>query len=114
MINIEIKPAAGQDSGQYRSFGHARDRNICEAVTVIANCLAANLNNTWEVRVKGVEEDGRISLWWDKADRKGKGLPRANLAAGFAYTGLRALAKEYPDEVNVRWIRGGMKKGEEK
>ena len=107
MINIEIKPAVGQDGGWYRATGHAAKGHeaVCEAVTVIANCLAANLQNTWDVRSDGTAEDGRCSIWWARSDRKGRGLARANLAAGFAYTGLRALAREYPEDVTVKWIR---------
>ena len=107
MIRIEICHAHGGIGGYYHSVGHAGAGNekICLAVTAIEECLAANLEGTWNVRTRRTAESGTYSLWWNKTDRYGKGLPRANSAAGFAYNGLKALARQYPEIVKVEWRR---------
>lgn len=105
MIEIEIMPAARGAGGSYVAIGHAEKGRelVCNAVTVIEECLCANLDNTWNIRLTRRKTEGRYELRWNKSDRKGAGLPRANLAAGFAYTGLKALAAQYPDQVKVKW-----------
>jgi uncharacterized protein YsxB (DUF464 family) len=103
MVIISITPAHGGQSGMYRAVGHAGTERICTAVTAIEECLAANLDNTWNIRCRRSVGDGSYELTWNKTDRSGKGLPRANLAAGFAYNGLKALAAEYPNAVRVQW-----------
>lgn len=105
MIEIEIMPAARGSDGHYIATGHAGEGNdlVCNAVSVIEECLAANLDNTWNIRMTRRMANGKYELRWNKSDRKGAGIPRANLAAGFAYTGLKALAKSYPDIVTVKW-----------
>lgn len=107
MIDIEIKPAYGMDCGYYHAKGHARPghEDVCLAVTTIENCLAANLESTWDIKADGTADPGNARIWWKKDDRKGRGLERANQAAYFAYTGLRALAKAYPEDVTVKWRR---------
>lgn len=105
MIQIVITPAHSGHGGLYRAIGHAgegEDR-ICTAVTAIEECLAANLENTWNVRYRRSAGKGTYELTWNKTDRPGKGIPRANQAAGFAYNGLKALAAQYPDVVHVQW-----------
>ena len=105
MINIEIMPAARGAAGYYISEGHAGDgmSHLCNAVTAIEGCLEANLKNTWSIRVdlKTNETSGGCQMRWRKTDREGKSLHRANQAAGFAYTGLKALAEEYPDIIHI-------------
>lgn len=115
MIHIEILPAYGAQNGYYRATGHAAEgkEQICTAVTAIEECLAANLENVWNLRLERKAEKGRYTLRWWKSDRQGKGIPRANSAAGFAYTGLRALAKTYPDELKVEWKRPEIEKRRE-
>jgi len=105
MIEIEIMPAFRSDGGYLLARGHAAQGHelICNTVTAIEDCLAANLANTWHLRVRRTTEKGRYELRWNKADRKGAGLRRANDAAGFAYTGLKALAAQYPEDVHVTW-----------
>ena len=108
MIRIEIMPAARGNSGYYKAEGHAapgKELAVCNAVTVIGNCLAANLKDAWHIHVSGKAEPGLMVIRWNKSDRKGVGLQRANLAAGFAYNGVKALAAQYPDEVKVVWRR---------
>ena len=105
MIEIEIMPAFRSDGGYLMARGHAEKGHelVCNAVTVIEDCLAANLANTWSLKVRRKVEKGRYELRWNKADRQGKSLHRANSAAGFAYTGLKALAAQYPEDVHVTW-----------
>ena len=107
MINIEITPATRVTDGVYLAVGHAGAGRelICNSVSVIEECLCANLDNTWNIRVYRSLDKGHYELRWRKTDRRGDGLRRANEAAGFAYTGLKALAKKYPDEVAVKWLR---------
>lgn len=107
MIEIEIRPAYRGSGGCYRSMGHASKGKelVCNSVTAIENCLAANLKDAWNIRADGKAEPGLCVIRWNKSDRKGAGLQRANLAAGFAYNGLKELAKKYPDEVKVMWKR---------
>lgn len=107
MIDIEIKPAYGMDDGYLTAKGHASPGReaVCEAVTVIENCLAANLEDTWDIKADGTTEKGYTRIWWHKTDRKGRGVERANQAAYFAYTGLKALAMAYPENVTVKWRR---------
>lgn len=105
MIQIEIMPAARTAEGSYLATGHAGQGNelICNAVTVIEECLCANLDSTWNIRVNRAMSNGRYELRWHKTDRRGDGLRRANDAAGFAYTGLKALAAQYPGLLTVKW-----------
>lgn len=105
MITISITPAYGSEGGMYRAVGHAGEGKdmICNAVTAIEECLAANLANCWNIRYRRNAGKGTYELRWNKSDRQGKGLNRANQAAGFAYNGLKALAAQYPDTVNVQW-----------
>lgn len=105
MIRIEICPAYGGMAGYYRATGHAGPGNerICTAVSAIEECLAANLGGVWNVKLRRTVNDGRYALSWNKSDHKGAGLQRANQAAGFAYNGLKALAKTYPDVLEVKW-----------
>ena len=115
MIEIEIRPACGVHGGLYRSVGHAEKgmEKVCTAVTAIADCLGANLDNTWNIKATRKAEKGLVELRWHKTDRKGQGLPRANLAAGFAYTGLKELAVKYPGSVLVIWRQNHMERREE-
>ena len=106
MIEIKIMPAVHGQSGWYRSIGHAEGlTQVCTAVTSIEECLAANLETSWGLRVTRKAVKGRYELNWNKSDRKGWGLDRANRAAGFAYNGLKALAKQYPEHVTVEWMK---------
>ena len=107
MISITITPAhiGNGNNGLYRASGHAGEGRelICNAVSAIEECLAANLLNTWNVRCERFAGKGSYELRWHKTDRHGKGLHRANLAAGFAYNGLKALAETYPNDIKVTW-----------
>ena len=107
MIHIEIEPALRGQGGWYKATGHANEakREVCTAVTAIEECLAANLMDMWGVRCTRRTGKGLFDLRWNKSEKKGWGLERANQAAGFAYTGLKALAKAYPDELTVVWKR---------
>lgn len=107
MIEIEIYPAYHGSGGYLHAVGHAGPGNdlICNAVSAIEDCFAANLANTWNLRVKRTVTKGSYLLRWNKSDRKGTGIRRANDAAGFAYNGLKALAAQYPDAVKVKWKR---------
>ena len=107
MIEISIMPAIRGQGGWYKATGHASDdkREVCTAVTAIEECLAANMDNMWGVRCTRKVGKGLYDLKWNKSERKGWGMERANQAAGFAYAGLRALEKAYPDELKVEWKR---------
>lgn len=107
MIRIEICPSHRGSSGYYRSTGHAGPGNelICNSVSSIEECLAANLLGTWNVKTVRKAENGNYILRWYQCDRKGQGIQRANTAAGFAYNGLRALANAYPGILEVTWKR---------
>lgn len=105
MIRIEICPAYGGQGGWYRATGHAGNDRVCTAVTAIEECLAANLEETWEIRVRRTAEKGSYRLSWNKTDKRGVSIRRANSAAGFAYTGLKALGRQYPAELEVIWKR---------
>lgn len=107
MIRIEIMPSARGQGGYYSATGHAEPGKeaVCTAVTAIEECLAANLDNTWHINVHRTAAKGNYFLRWTKSDKNHEGLRRANLAAGFAYTGLKRLAREYPDVVKVEWKR---------
>lgn len=108
MIYIEICPAFRGSAGYYRADGHAtagKKLEVCAAVTAIEECLAANLDNTWNIKATRTAREGFYVLSWRKTDRKGAGIRRSNDAAGFAYNGLRALERAYPDELRVRWKR---------
>lgn len=115
MIIISITPAIGGSGGCYRAVGHAGEGKdpICTAVTAIEECLAANLECTWNVRTRRSVGNGTYELRWDKTDRAGKGLPRANSAAGFAYNGLKALAQTYPEAVKVQWHQKYMERSKQ-
>lgn len=107
MIYIEICPAFRGSEGYYRADGHASKGKeaVCAAVTAIEECLAANLDNTWNIKATRTAREGSYALYWRKTDRKGAGIRRSNDAAGFAYNGLRALERAYPDELHVIWKR---------
>jgi uncharacterized protein YsxB (DUF464 family) len=107
MINIEMCPAFGPNGGYYLAVGHAGKGNeaICNAVTAMEECLAANLDGIGNLRVRRTATDGHYDLRWNKSDRRGSGLHRANTAAGVIYAGLAALAKAYPNLVSVEWRR---------
>ena len=107
MINIEICPAHSGVSGYYRARGHALKghEDVCLAVTVITDCLAANLDICWDVKVLRRSQPGDSSLRWSPSKRRSSGIERANRAAGFAYNGLAALAKAWPDDLKVTWIK---------
>jgi hypothetical protein len=51
-----------------------------------------------------------MELRWTKTDRQGKGLRRANDAAGFTYTALRALSGAYPEVVRVTREKPGFRR----
>lgn len=105
MIVISITPAHGCDCGLYRAVGHAGEGKdpVCTAVTAIEECLAANLESCWNIRCRRNAGKGAYELRWNKTDRHGKGLNRANQAAGFAYNGLKALSAQYPNAVQIVW-----------
>lgn len=107
MIRIEIRPAHYGQGGYLRGLGHASKGHelVCTAATAIEDCLAANLASCWNVRVRRRAESGRYELNWAKTDKQGRGMRRANDAAGFAYNGLKALAAQYPEDITVAWIR---------
>lgn len=106
MIEIVIMPATMHEAGRLTADGHAmtgepgRDL-ICAAVTALVDGLAANLQECWDVHTVRRASSGHVLLTWAKSDRAGRGLRRANDAAGFAYTALKALAEAYPRAVRV-------------
>ena len=110
MVDISIKPALRNEAGYLLAKGHALKGPhgqdlVCAAITTLIEGLAANLDACWDVKLTRKAEDGRVDLVWTKTDRAGKGLKRANDAAGFTLTALRALAKEYPDALQVRRMK---------
>lgn len=105
MVTIEIMPAHGGSSGCLRARGHAGDDLLCNTITAICECLAVNLEICWDVKLVRRDASGDYSLRWSQTQRRSRGIDRANRAAGFAYNGLAALAKEYPQALQVTWIR---------
>lgn len=112
MVNIIIKPATGTESGTAVATGHAGKAPdmVCAAVTTLMEALAANLDNCWDVKVTRRWEPGHMELRWTKTDRQGNGLRRANDAAGFTYTALRALSGAYPEAVRVTREKPGFRR----
>lgn len=108
MIKIQIIPSRGRLDGYYRAVGHAGEGRdaVCTAVTALEECLAANLANTFDLTVERVAAHGSYALRWGR-NRKtpAESVRRANEAAGFVYTGLRALAKQFPEALRVTWNR---------
>ena len=106
MITIQIIPSRGRLDGYYRAVGHAGEGRdaVCTAVTALEECLAANLANTFDLSVERVAAHGSYALRWGR-NRKTpvESVRRANEAAGFVYTGLRALAKQFPEALRVSW-----------
>lgn len=106
MITIQIIPSRGRLDGYYRAVGHAGEGldAVCTAVTALEECLAANLANTFDLSVERVAAHGSYALRWGR-NRKTpvESVRRANEAAGFVYTGLRALANRFPDSLRVSW-----------
>ncbi len=112
MTHIEIKTAYGREDGYLRAKGHAGNNEVCTAITAIVECLAVNLDLCWDVRLLRKSNSGDYELRWRKTKRASCGIERANRAAGFAYNGLKALEKAYPQALSVTWIRdqkGGKK-----
>lgn len=105
MVNIIITPAHSGEDGSLLAIGHAGNDLMCNTITAICECLAVNLDQCWDVRLRRRNKPGNYELTWNKDKRHSRGLDRANRAAGFAYNGLKALAAEYPDHVQVRWTR---------
>ena len=107
MVHIDISPAYGGRCGCYHAMGHAKKGHeaVCTAITALSECLAANLANTWNIKMERVVASGVCTLRWHKTDKYGKGLNRANTAAGFAYTGLKALSQAWPEDVEVKWTQ---------
>lgn len=105
MVDIKIKPAHYGRGGRLTATGHAGNDLLCNTITAICECLAANLEQCWDVRFRRRDKAGDYELTWDKAKPHSKGIDRANRAAGFAYNGLKALAATYPQALKVEWIR---------
>ena len=105
MTIIEIKTAHGRDNGYLLAKGHAGNKDVCTAITAIVECLAVNLDLCWDVRLMRRNNSGDYELRWRRTKRARCGIERANQAAGFAYNGLKALAKAYPQALSVTWIR---------
>ena len=110
MIEIEIMPARGRESGYMSCRGHAGTAPygqdlVCCAVTTLFDALEANLRSCWDVRVGSRHKPGDLMLTWGKTNRNGSGLNRANQAAGFCSRALKALAEAYPNAVCVIWKR---------
>lgn len=106
MVTIKITPAHSGRDGHLLATGHAGNDLLCNTITAIVECLAVNLDQCWDVRMRRRDKPGNYELTWNKDKRKSRGLDRANRAAGFAYNGLQALAKAYPGNVKVEWING--------
>lgn len=110
MVKIRIKPAARLEGGYLIAEGHAgcgpRGADpVCAAITALIEGLAANLKETWDVHVSREAKDGDLVLRWNKSDKEGRGLRRANDAAGFTYISLRALEMAWPKALHVEKIR---------
>ena len=105
MVDIRIKPSHNNQAGFLSARGHAGDNLLCNTVTAIVECLAVNLEQCWDVRLRRQDNSGDYELRWEKSERKSRGIDRANRAAGFAYNGLKALSEEYPQALSVTWIR---------
>lgn len=105
MIHIEIRPAHGSTGGYITAKGHASTPLICNSVTAIVECMAANIAGCWDIKVRRRKESGNYDFAWMQTDRKSRGVERANKAASFAYNGLRALEDEYPGDLHVHWVR---------
>lgn len=105
MVNITITPAHSGEDGRLLATGHAGNDLLCNTITAICECLAVNLAKCWGVRLRRRDKPGNYELSWNKDKRQSRGLDRANRAAGFAYNGLQALAREYPEALQVRWNR---------
>ena len=105
MVNIIITPARSGQDGSLQATGHAGNDLLCNTITAICECLAVNLDQCWDVRLRRRDKPGNYELIWNKDKRTSRGLERANRAAGFAYNGLQALAKAYPEALQVKWIR---------
>lgn len=97
MIKIEIKPATRTNPGVLRVTGHGSTVDLCNAVTALYEGLAANLDNCWDIRVRRRAIPGDAELMWYKTDKAGRGVSRANSAAGFVYVALKALALAWPE-----------------
>lgn len=105
MVNIIITPAHSGEDGSLRATGHAGNDLLCNTITAICECLAVNLDQCWDVRLRRRDKPGCYELVWNKEKRTSRGLDRANRAAGFAYNGLLALSREYPKALQVQWNR---------
>lgn len=110
MVHIEIKPCRGAIAGSLIATGHADTDEagkdlVCCAITTLCDCLVANLRTCWGVSHRRNARKGSLSVVWRSNDRNDRyGIERANSAAGFAYNGFRALAKQYPLALEVRWV----------
>jgi uncharacterized protein YsxB (DUF464 family) len=105
MVNIIITPAHSGQDGSLQATGHAGNDLLCNTITAICECLAVNLDQCWDVRLRRRDNPGDYELIWNKDKRTSRGLERANRAAGFAYNGLKALAQAYPEALKVQWNR---------
>lgn len=105
MVDIIIKPAHGGQAGWLEATGHAGDDLLCNTITAICECLAVNVAQCWDVKLRRKDKPGDYGLVWFKSERKSRGMDRANRAAGFAYNGLKALSEEYPQALRVEWKR---------
>jgi len=110
MVNIIITPAIGGKPGKLTAVGHAGagpkgTDMVCCAITALIAGLVANLEACWDVKVTTKGQPGDLELSWRKANRKGRGMERANHAAGYCYTALRALQEDCPPNLRVEWRR---------
>lgn len=106
MIDIEIRPAHGVVPGRLVAEGHAGPAPdlVCCAAGAMIGCLKANLEICFGVSCKSESREGYGKIIWGRQRRAKQGaLDRANKCAGYAYNGLKALEKEHPGALRVRW-----------
>ena len=114
MVNIKIRPAAWHAAGSLKADGHAGRLEegtgidlVCASVSTLLEGLAVNLTEMAGITTKLRQEAGNYSIRWSREyhGAKPNALSDANSAAWHFYRALSALAKTYPDNVSVRWIK---------
>lgn len=112
MIEIEISPGAYGGGGYLRTTGHAA-HDICLAVSVLEEALAANLDGLDGLRLRRTVRDGSYDLRWNRSGRHGsEAMVTANRQAGFVYRALQALQRAHAHEVSVVWKRPAEQRAE--
>ena len=95
MVTIRYGFSDAENRSFIKATGHAGNDMLCNSVTSILECLAANLLCIKGTKTERKDQSGNYTLKWISE------RPISNLAAAFALTGIIALAKEYPDMIRV-------------